>query len=135
MTLVERMQKLLEAERSRVICLEQLAFLSPNKDVNRMLSTFRNDSSTACEMLHSLILQHDGNTTSEVSELAEGIMELSSLEEMIDFLIKDEQSVIRQIDEIPPEELNEAEKEFIKSLWHQHNRTIEMCKMLLGGRR
>jgi len=135
MTLIERFQKLLEAERSRVICLEQLAFLSPNKELNRMLSTFRNDASTACEMLHSLILQREGTTTSEVTALAEEIMELSSMEEMIGFLIKDEQNVLRQIEEVPPEELNVAEMEFLKNLWHQHNRIINMCKMALGGGR
>ena len=135
MTLIERFQKLLEAERSRVICLEQLAFLSPNKDVNRMLASFRNDASTACEILHSLILQREGTTTSEVTALAEEIMELSSMEEMIGFLIKDEQNVVHQIEEIPPEELNEAEKEFLKNLWHHHNRTIDNCKMLLDGKR
>ena len=135
MTIVERMQKLLEAERSRVICLEQLAFLSPNKSVNRMLASLRNDASTACETLHSLIMQREGTTTSEVSGLAGEIMELSSLEAMIDFLVKDEKDVVRQIEEIPPEELSGPEKEFFQSLRHQHNRTIEMCKMVLSGGR
>lgn len=135
MTPIEHFQKLLEAERARVICLEQLAFLSPNKDVNRMLSSFRNDASTACEMLHSLILQRNGTTTAEVTALAEEIMDLSSLEEMIGFLAKDEQNVLRQIEEIPPEELNEAETEFLKNLWHQHNRIIDMCNRVLGGGR
>jgi len=135
MTVVEHMQKLLEAERSRVICLEQLAFLSPNKDVNRMLSSFRNDASTACEMLHSMIMQRDGYPSPEISGLAQDIMDLSSMEEMIDFLVKDEMDVVRQIEEIPPEELTEAEKSYFEGLWHQHKRTIEMCKMLLGGGR
>ncbi|MBE0603453.1 MAG: hypothetical protein IH611_07475 [Deltaproteobacteria bacterium] len=135
MTVVERMQKLLEAERSRVICLEQLAFLSPKKDVNRMLSAIRNDASTACEMLHSLILQREDKPTDEISELAGAIMDLDSFEAQIAFLAEDEADVIRQIEEFPPEELTEAEKSYFEGLWHQHNRTIEKFKMLQGGGR
>ncbi len=135
MTVVERMQKLLEAERSRVICLEQLAFLSSNKNVNRMFSSVRNDASTACEILHSLILQREDKPTDEVSELAGAIMDLDSFEAQVAFLAEDEADVIRQIEEFPPEELTEAEKSYFEGLWHQHHRSIEKYKILLGAGR
>lgn len=131
MTLIERMQKLLEAERARVICTEQLAFLSPNKDANRLLATIRNDASTACEGLHSMILEREGKTTDEVSELAEKIMDLESFEEQIAFLVEDEMDVLRQIEGFVPEEMNEREREYLQYLWGQHNRTIDKCKMML----
>ncbi len=135
MTTIEKLQKLLEAERSRVICLEQIAFLSPTKEINRLFSSMRNDASVACEALHSMILDRGGYTTTEVSELAEKIMELDSMDAILDYLIRDEKDVIRQIEEIPPEELKQQEMEYVKSLWHQHTRAVENCGRLLRGGR
>jgi hypothetical protein len=131
MTIIERLQKLLEAERSRVICLEQLAFLSPSKEINRFFGSMRNDASGACETLHSMILEREGYTTNEVSELAEKIMQLDSLEEILEFLAKDEKDVVAQIEGIPPEELKEKELEFMKTLWIKHSRNSDNCRMIL----
>jgi hypothetical protein len=135
MTVVERMQTLLEAERSRVICLEQLAFLAPNKDLNRMLAKGRNDASSSCEMLHSMILRREGRTTDEVSELAGKIMDFDTFEEQLDFLAADEADVVRQIGEMPPEELTEEEKSFFTNLWHQHKHFMEGLRMVLRAGR
>jgi len=131
MTIIERLQKLLEAERSRMICLEQLAFLSPSKEINRFFGSMRNDASGACETLHSMILEREGYTTNEVSELAEKIMQLDSLEEILEFLAKDEKDVVAQIEGIPPEELKEKELEFMKTLWIKHSRNSDNCRMIL----
>lgn len=131
MTVVERLQKLLEAERSRVICCEQLAFLSPNKDFNQFFASLRNHASGACETIHSMILGREGYTTTEVSDLAEKILEFDSMEDILEYLSKDEKDVIRQIEEVPPEELKEEELEFMKGLWIHHSRTVEKCGLML----
>lgn len=131
MTIIERLQKLLEAERSRLICLEQLAFLSPNKEINHFFGSMRHEAAHACVTLHSMILEREGYTTDEVSELAEKIMEFSSLEDILEFLAKDEMAVVGQIEAIPPGELTEKELEYMKSLWIKHSRNAENCRMIL----
>lgn len=131
MTIIERLQKLLEAERSRVICLEQLAFLAPSREINRFFGSMRNDASSACETLHSMILEREGYTTNEVSELAEKIMQFDALEDILEFLAKDERDVVAQIEAIPPEEFKEKELEFMKTLWIKHSRNADNCRMIL----
>lgn len=135
MTIIERLQKLLEAERSRVICLEQLAFLSPSKEINRFFGSMRNDATSACETLHSMILEREGYTTNEVSELAERIMQFDSLDEILNYLIGDEKEVLLQIEAIPPEDLKQAEIEYVNTLWHRHSRIVENCQIMLRGGR
>lgn len=131
MDLVGRMQELLEAERAGVVCLEQMAFLASDKRMNKVFAQFRNDEGRFCNGLHRLILERDAAPTVTVGAFAEKVMALGDERERIALLIKGQAWVVRKIQEIPPDEMNEEEYKFFIEMRVTHARNIEICQELL----
>lgn len=131
MTLVERMQELLEAERAGVICLEQLAFRSEDKRLNQLFTQLRNDEGKFCMMLHRLILERQAVPGGAVGAFAEKVMALEDMREQVALLVKGQEWVVRKIAELPQEELNEEETQFFTEMRVAHARNCELCRMLL----
>jgi len=131
MTLVERMQELLEAERAGVACLEQLAFLATDKRLNQFFTQLRNEEVKSCTMLHRLILERQAVPSGSVGGFAEKVMALEDKREQVALLVKGQEWVIRKITELPQEELNEEEAQFFTEMRVTHARNSELCRMLL----
>jgi nitronate monooxygenase len=131
MDLVGRMQELLEAERAGVSCLEQMAFYATDKARNVLFTRFRNDEGRFCGGLHRLLLVRDATPTAAVGSFAEKVMALPTEDERIALLIKGQAWVVRKIDEIPREEMNEEEQKFFVGMRETHVLNIEECRKFL----
>ncbi|MBE0569381.1 MAG: hypothetical protein IH576_01945 [Deltaproteobacteria bacterium] len=127
MTLVERMQELLEAERAGLVCFDQMAFFASHKEVNHFFMSARNDAANFCEGLHSLIMQRDALPTTGMGGIAEKVMALETEKERIDLIAKEMAWVVRKIDEIPKGDLNGGEVEFFTRMRDVYNNNLQIC--------
>ena len=131
MTLIDRMNELLEAERSGIIVYEQMSFLSPNKGINRMFAAIRNNEALDCEILHSLISQRDVRPSDNMNGFADKVMALEDEKERLALVLRGLAWVVRKIDELPGEELTQAEQDFFRQMRGQHLWNIGSLRELL----
>jgi hypothetical protein len=127
MTLIERMQELLKAERAGLVCFEQMAFLASHKEVNHFFVSARNNAAVFCEGLHSLIMLRDAAPEAAIGEFAENVMALESEKERVDLVAKEMEWVVRKIDELPQQELNEQEVAFFTRMRDTYNTNFQIC--------
>ncbi|MEW6719269.1 MAG: hypothetical protein AB1346_02335 [Thermodesulfobacteriota bacterium] len=132
MTLIEVMQKLLEKERGKVICLEQLAFFASDKNVNKLLASIRHAAAVSCEGLHSWIMQRGGTTTNEVADLLDKVMDLPSWQAQFECLMQEEQEMVRMIEGLADENLSPDEIVFLRNQKSLHLENIQKYRALLG---
>jgi nitronate monooxygenase len=128
MTLVDRMQELLEAERAGVKCLDVMADHASDMEKKELFSLFRNDEGKFCAGLFRLLQARGAAPTKNVGAFAEKVIALPTETEQVVLLIKGQAWVVRKIDEIPPGETNAEEKAFFADMREVHVVNIEKCK-------
>ena len=128
MTLIDRMQELLEAERAGVKCLDAMADHAADMGKKELFSLFRNDEGKFCSGLFGLIQARGGVPTKNVGAFADKVIALPTEGEQVALLVKGQSWVVRKIDEIPSGELNSAEKAFFADMREVHVVNIEKCK-------
>ena len=132
MTLVDRMQELLEAERAGVKCLDAMADNASDMGKKELYSLFRNDEGKFCAGLFRLIQARGAQPTSAVGAFADKVIALPTEAEQVALLIKGQAWVVRKIDEIPPAETNADEKAFFADMREVHVVNIEKCRKLVS---
>lgn len=130
MTLVDRMQELLEAERAGVKCLDAMADHASDMGRKELFTLFRNDEGKFCAGLYGQIQARGGVPTKNVGAFADKVIALPTEAEQVALLVKGQAWVVRKIDEIPPAEMNDAEKAFFADMREVHVVNIEKCKRL-----
>jgi hypothetical protein len=130
MTIVDRMQELLEAERAGVKCLDAMADHAADMGKKELFTLFRNDEGKFCAGLFALIQARGGVPTKNVGAFADKVIALPTEAEQVALLIKGQAWVVRKIDEIPPAEMNAAEKAFFADMREVHVINIEKCRKL-----
>jgi len=128
MTLVDRMQELLEAERAGVKCLDAMADHATDMGKKELFSLFRNDEGKFCAGLFRLIDARGAVPTKNVGAFADKVIALPTEAEQVALLIKGQAWVVRKIDEIPPAEMNAGETAFFADMREVHVVNIEKCK-------
>jgi len=128
MTLVDRMQELLEAERAGVKCLDVMADHAADMERKELFSLFRNDEGKFCAGLFRLLQARGAVPTKTIGAFADKVIALPTEAEQVALLIKGQSWVVRKIDEIPPAELNAAEKAFFADMREVHVVNIEKCR-------
>ena len=128
MTLVDRMQELLEAERAGVKCLDVMADHAVNMGKKELFSLFRNDEGKFCAGLFRLLQARGAVPTKNVGAFADKVISLPTESEQVALLIKGQAWVVRKIEEIAPEELNAEEKAFFTDMREVHVVNIEKCR-------
>ncbi|HEX9192001.1 MAG TPA: DUF6306 domain-containing protein [Candidatus Deferrimicrobiaceae bacterium] len=128
MTIVDRMQELLEAERAGVKCLDAMADNASDMGRKELYSLFRNDEGKFCAGLFRLIQARGAQPTSTVGAFADKVIALPTEAEQVALLIKGQGWVVRKIDEIPPAETNADEKAFFADMREVHVLNIDKCK-------
>jgi nitronate monooxygenase len=128
MTLIDRMQELLEAERAGVKCLDVMADHAVNMEKKELFSLFRNDEGKFCAGLSRLLQARGAIPTKNVGAFADKVIALPTEAERVALLIKGQSWVVRKIDEIPPEEMNAEEKAFFADMREVHFVNIEKCR-------
>jgi len=130
MTLVDRMQELLEAERAGVKCLDVMADHAVNMEKKELFSLFRNDEGKFCAGLFRLLQAHGAVPTKNVGAFADKVIALPTEAEQVALLIKGQAWVVRKIDEIPPAEQGAEEQAFFADMREVHVVNIDKCKLL-----
>jgi len=128
MTLVDRMQELLEAERAGVKCLDAMADHATDMEKKELFTLFRNDEGKFCAGLFRLVQARGAVPTKNVGAFADKVIALPTETEQVALLIKGQAWVVRKIDEIPPAETNAGEKAFFGDMREVHVVNIEKCK-------
>jgi len=128
MTLVDRMQELLEAERAGVKCLDAMADHASDMEKKELFSLFRNDEGKFCAGLFRQIQARGAVPTKNVGAFADKVIALPTEAEQVALLIKGQGWVVRKIDEIPAAELSADEKTFFADMREVHVVNIEKCK-------
>ena len=129
--MIERMQALLEAERAGVQCLAAMASGTPAGEKKDFLVFLRNDEGRFCMGLYRLIRARAGTPTDKVGAFAEKVLALPGEAERLALLVKGQAWVVRKIDEIPPNGMTPAEKEFFDDMRKSHVVNIEACRKYL----
>jgi hypothetical protein len=131
MTLIDRMQELLEAERAGVKCLDAMADHAPDMGKKELFSLFRNDEGKFCAGLFRLLQARGAVPTKNIGAFADKVIALPTEAEQVALLVKGQAWVVRKIDEIPPVEMNADEKSFFADMRDVHVVNIEKCKKLV----
>ena len=131
MTLIDRMQELLEAERAGVKCLDAMAGRAADMGRKELFSLFRNDEGKFCAGLFRLIQARGAAPTKNIGAFADKVIALPTEVERVALLIKGQAWVVRKIDEIPAAEQNAEEKTFFADMREVHVVNIEKCRKLL----
>ena len=128
MTLIDRMQELLEAERAGVKCLDVMADHASDMEKKELFSLFRNDEGKFCAGLFRLLQARGAAPTKNVGAFAEKVIALPTETEQVALLIKGQGWVVRKIDEIPPAETSAEEKTLFADMREVHVVNIEKCR-------
>jgi len=128
MTLIDRMQELLEAERAGVKCLDVMADHAADMERKELFSLFRNDEGKFCAELFRLLQARGAVPTKNVGAFADKVIALPTEAGQVALLIKGQAWVVRKIDEIPPAGMNAEEKTFFADMREVHFVNIEKCK-------
>jgi len=132
MTLIDRMQELLEAERAGVKCLDVMADQAADAGKKELFTLFRNDEGKFCAGLFGFLQARGAVPTANVGAFADKVIALPTEIERIVLLIKGQSWVVRKIDEIPPGEMNAEEKAFIADMREVHVVNIEKCRKFVS---
>jgi len=128
MTVIDRMQELLEAERAGVKCLDVMADHASDVERKELFSLFRNDEGKFCAGLFRQIQARGAVPTKNIGAFADKVIALPTEAEQVALLIKGQSWVVRKIDEIPPGEMNAGEKAFFADMREVHVVNIEKCR-------
>jgi len=131
MTLVDRMQELLEAERAGVKCLDVMADRATDMGRKELFSLFRNDEGKFCAGLFGFLTARGAAPTANVGAFADKVIALPTEAEQVALLVKGQGWVVRKIDEIPPAEMNADEKPFFADMREVHVVNIEKCRKFI----
>jgi nitronate monooxygenase len=132
MTLIDRMQELLEAERAGVKCLDAMADHAADMGKKELFTLFRNDEGKFCAGLFRLVQARGATPTKNVGAFADKVIALPTEAEQVALLIKGQAWVVRKIDEIPPASISAEEKAFFADMREVHVVNIEKCKKYEG---
>jgi len=132
MTLIDRMQELLEAERAGVKCLDAMADHASDMGRKELFTLFRNEEGKFCAGLFRLLQSHGAVPTLNVGAFADKVLALPTEGEQVALLVKGQTWVVRKIDEIPPEEMNAEEKAFFTDMREVHVVNIEKCRKFVS---
>jgi len=130
MTLIDRLQELLEAERAGVKCLDAMADHASDMGKKELFTLFRNDEGKFCSGLFGFLQARGAVPTTNVGAFADKVIALATEAEQVALLVKGQSWVVRKIDEIPPTEMNAEEKAFFADMREVHVVNIEKCKIL-----
>jgi len=130
MSLIDRMQELLEAERAGVKCLDVMADHAADMGKKELFTLFRNDEGKFCAGLFRQLQARGAVPTRNIGAFADKVIALPTEAEQVGLLIKGQGWVVRKIDEIPPGEMTAEEKSFFADMREAHVVNIEKCRNL-----
>ena len=102
MTLVDRMQELLEAERAGVKCLDVMADQASDMGKKELFTLFRNDEGKFCAGLFGFLQARGAVPTTNVGAFADKVIALPTEAERVALLIKGQRGSSARSTRSPP---------------------------------
>lgn len=128
---VERLNRLLEAERAGVVVMNDLAKDEDDAAVKERLIEVRNDEGKYCAGLVGMIKARGDVPTEKTGDFVDKVRALEKKEERLSLLIRGQEWVVRKVKEIPLELLEAPEKEFVADMIQGHEVNIAYVRSLI----
>lgn len=127
---VERLNRLLEAERAGVVVMNDLAKDEDDAAVKERLIEVRNDEGKYCAGLVGMIKARGDVPTEKTGDFVDKVRALEKKEERLSLLIRGQEWVVRKVKEIPLELFEAPEKEFVADMIQGHEVNIAYVRSL-----
>lgn len=131
MELVERLNRLLEAERAGVVVMDMLAKEEDEGDVKERLLEIRNDEGKCCKGLFAMIKDRGVAPTGKTGDFVGKVQSLEKKEDRLSLLVRGQEWVVRKVKELPTDDLTEVEKKFVRDMIAGHEVNIGYVQSLL----
>jgi hypothetical protein len=130
MTVVDRLNELLEAERAGVETLSLLFPEARSPDMRKLFEEVRNDEAWSCAGLARSIKTLGGVMSEKKGDFAEKVMSEPTLAARLRFLNRGQAWVVKRLDGLLGETLLEPVSEFLEEMKTRHIANIEACGRL-----
>ncbi len=130
MTVVDRLNELLEAERAGVETLSLLFPEARSPDMRKLFEEVRNDEAWSCAGLARSIKTLGGVMSEKKGDFAERVMSEPTLAARLRFLNRGQAWVVKRLDGLLGETLLEPVSEFLEKMKTRHIANIEACGRL-----
>jgi len=133
MTIIDRLNELLEAERAGVETLSRLFPEAPSAETQKLFEGVRNDEAWACAGLVRSIKTLGGVASEKKGDFAEKVMNEPTLADRLRFLNRGQGWVVKRLDAFVGDTLPESVSEFLEEMKKRHVINIEACERLAAS--
>lgn len=130
MTVVDRLNELLEAERAGVDTLSRLFPEARGPEMQKLFEVVRDDEAWSCAGLVGAIKTLRGAVSDRKGDFAEKVMREPTLGARLRFLNRGQGWVVKRLDGLLAEPLPETVSGFLEEMKTRHVANIEACERL-----
>lgn len=130
--IVRRLNELLEAERAGVDTLAALMAETREPGLRGAFERVRDDEAWSCAGLVGAIRRLGGEASKKRGDFAARVMALPSLPERLKLLNRGQAWVVKRVDALLEERLDEETREFLGRMHAVHQRNIDSCEDLIS---
>ena len=130
MTIVDRLNELLEAERAGVETLSRLFPEARSPEMQKLFEAVRDDEAWSCAGLVRSIKTLGGVTSEMKGDFAEKVMSEPTLAARLRFLNRGQGWVVKRLDALLDDTLPESVGGFLVEMKERHVTNIETCDRL-----
>jgi Domain of unknown function (DUF6306) len=129
-TLIDRLNELLEAERAGVDTLSRLCPQARGPEMQKLFEEVRNDEAWSCAGLVRSIKTMGGTISEKKGDFAEKVMREPTLAARLRFLNRGQGWVVKRLDALLGETLPASVGGFLEEMKTRHITNIEACERL-----
>ena len=130
MTVIDRLNELLEAERAGVDTLSRLFPEAPSAEVQTLFQEVRDDEAWSCAGLVRAIRTLGGAISDRKGDFAEKVMREPTLAARLQLLNRGQGWVVKRLDGLQAETLPASVSDFLDEMKIRHVTNIEACGRL-----
>jgi nitronate monooxygenase len=125
--IIDRLNELLECERAGVEVARRLAASEARGFTEGELRKFAEDEGSACLGLREAIQRFGGTPSERTGNFADKVMALGTEGERVSLLARGQTWVVRRIEALLANELDEETRTFLLQMRDEHLENIEPC--------
>ena len=130
MTVVDRLNALLEAERAGVEALSRLLPEARSPAMQTLFEAVRDDEAWSCAGLARAIKSLDGVMSEKKGDFADKVMGEPTLVARLQLLNRGQGWVVKRLDSLLEETLPASVREFLEEMKARHHANIKACDRL-----
>lgn len=132
METIERLNELLEAERAGVRTMAHLIQVAITVEMRKLFEEIRNDEAWSCAGLAEAVKRLGGRMSEKKGDFAEKVMAEPALPARLRMLNRGQGWVVKRLDALPEQQLDEESRAFLRQMRAVHVRNIERCDGLIA---